>query len=68
MKKYSKKWRKLQKEKEIRRATTKVGDPFSKAKKQETLMSALRRSSWWHCSGGLLFKADTHQRYSVYVL
>ena len=37
MKKYSKKWRKLQKEKEIRRATTKVGDPFSKAKNKKHL-------------------------------
>lgn len=32
MKKYGKKWRKIQQEKEIRRAHTKVGEPFSKAK------------------------------------
>ena len=32
MKKYSRKWRKFQQEKEIRRANSKVGEPFSKAK------------------------------------
>ena len=37
MKKYGKKWRKLQREKEIRRANTKVGEPFSKAKNKKHL-------------------------------
>lgn len=32
MKKYSRKWRKFQKEKEIRRANAEVGEPYSKAK------------------------------------
>lgn len=37
MKKHSKKWRKIQKEKEIRRANTKVGESFSKAKTKKNL-------------------------------
>ena len=37
MKKYGKRWRKLQKEKEIRRANTKVGEPFSKARHKKHL-------------------------------
>lgn len=37
MKKYGKKWRKIQKEKESHRANTKVGEPFSKARHKKHL-------------------------------
>ena len=37
MKKYGKKWRKVQKEKEISRANSKVGKPFSKARHKKHL-------------------------------
>ena len=37
MKKYGKKWRKIQKEKAIRKANTKVGEPFSKARHKKRL-------------------------------
>ena len=37
MKKYGKKWRKLQKEKEIRKANMKVGEPYSKSRLKKRL-------------------------------
>ena len=37
MKKHGKKWRKLQKEKEIRTESLKIGEPFSKAKNKKHL-------------------------------
>ena len=37
MKKHSKKWRKLEKEKELRNENIKVGEPFSKAKNKKHL-------------------------------
>ena len=37
MKKYGKKWRKLQKEKEMRKANMKVGEPYSKSRLKKRL-------------------------------
>ena len=37
MKKYGKKWRKLQKEKEMRKANVKIGEPYSKSRLKKRL-------------------------------
>ena len=37
MKKYGKKWRKLQKEKEMRKANMKIGEPYSKSRLKKRL-------------------------------
>ena len=37
MKKYGKKWRKLQKEKEMRKANMKIGEPYSKSRLKKIL-------------------------------
>ena len=37
MKKYGKKWRKLQREKEMRKANMKIGEPYSKSRLKKRL-------------------------------
>ena len=37
MKKYGKKWRKLQKENEMRKANVKIGEPYSKSRLKKRL-------------------------------
>jgi len=63
MKKHGKKWRKIQKEKEIRRENTKVGEPFSKARHKKHLCLHYAGIpggfTWGHCYSKLVLISDT---------